>query len=78
MISEDHLLQVVADGLEVDVSDISIQSKASEIKDWDSLGHLNLLMKLDEAFDDVSERVPELASASSIQEIYDLVSSNNN
>ena len=74
MIEQDSLLEVIADGLEVDVSDISIDTKASDIEDWDSLGHLNLLMKLDEAFGDISEKVPELASASSVKEIYELVS----
>tara|TARA_Y200000002_G_C22522155_1_gene596018 strand:+ start:657 stop:893 length:237 start_codon:yes stop_codon:yes gene_type:complete len=78
MINEDRLFQVVADGLEVDASDISIETKASDISDWDSLGHLNLLMKLDEAFDDISEKVPELASASSVKEIYELVSAYKN
>ena len=77
MISSDDLLKAVANGLEVDLSDISMETKASELSDWDSLGHLNLLMKLDENFNDISEKVPNLASASSVQEIYDLIKNHN-
>ena len=77
MISSDDLLKVVADGLEVDLSDISMETKASDLSDWDSLGHLNLLMKLDENFNDISEKVPNLASVSSVQEIYDLIKNHN-
>ena len=77
MISSDDLLKVVADGLDVDLSDISMETKASDLSDWDSLGHLNLLMKLDENFNDISEKIPALASASSVKEIYDLIKQNN-
>lgn len=77
MISSDDLLKVVADGLDVDLSDISMETKASDLSDWDSLGHLNLLMKLDENFNDISEKVPNLASVSSVQEIYDLIKNHN-
>ena len=74
MIEQDSLLEVIADGLEIESSDISMETKASDIADWDSLGHLNLLMKLDEAYNDVSEKIPELASVSSVKEIFDLIS----
>ena len=78
MISSDDLLRVVAEGLEVDLSDVSMDTKSSDLLDWDSLGHLNLLMKLDENFDDISEKVPNLASVSSVKEIYDLIKNHNN
>jgi len=78
MISSDDLLRVVAEGLEVDLSDVSMDTKSSDLVDWDSLGHLNLLMKLDENFDDISEKVPNLASVSSVKEIYDLIKNHNN
>ena len=78
MISSDDLLRVVAEGLEVDLSDVSMDTKSSDLVDWDSLGHLNLLMKLDENFNDISEKVPNLASVSSVKEIYDLIKNHNN
>ena len=34
-------------------------------------------MKLDENFNDISEKIPALASASSVKEIYDLIKQNN-
>ena len=41
MIEQNSLLEIIADGIEVEVSDISIDTKASDIEDWDSLGHVN-------------------------------------
>ena len=41
MISSDDLLKAVANGLEVDLSDINMETKASELSDWDSLGHFS-------------------------------------
>ena len=44
-----------------------------DLVEWDSLGHLTLLMKLDEKFDDITEKIPELASATSVKEIISLI-----
>ena len=77
MIELEKLLEVIADGLDVEQSSVNIDTKSSNVEEWDSLGHLTLLMKLDEEFDDISEKIPEMASAGSIQEIYDLIKKNN-
>lgn len=73
---EEEILKVVSKALEVDVSEISIESTSNDFAEWDSLGHLNLLNELDNYFNNITDRVPELASASSVKEIVDLVSSN--
>ena len=73
MIDENKLLRVIADGLDTDLSEISLSTKSSDLPQWDSLGHLTLLMKLDEEFDNLTEKVPEIASASSVEEIFNLI-----
>ena len=60
MIDENKLLRVIADGLDTDLSEISLSTKSSDLPQWDSLGHLTLLMKLDEEFDNLTEKVPEI------------------
>ena len=73
MIDENKLLKVIAGGLDADPSEISLSTKSSDLPEWDSLGHLTLLMKLDEEFDNLTEKVPEIASASSVEEIFNLI-----
>jgi acyl carrier protein len=73
---EEEILKVVSKALEVDLSEISIESTSNDFAEWDSLGHLNLLNELDNNFNNVADRVPELASVSSVKEIVDLITSN--
>tara|TARA_B100000575_G_C22600418_1_gene375510 strand:- start:135 stop:374 length:240 start_codon:yes stop_codon:yes gene_type:complete len=76
MINENKLLRVIASGLDVELSELSLSTKSSDLAQWDSLGHLSLLMKLDEEFDNLTEKVPEIASASSVEEILNLINKN--
>lgn len=73
MMKIDDFCQIVAKGLEVDASMISPNTTADEIDAWDSLGHLTLLMHLDQEFDGISKDVPELGSTNSVMEIYELI-----
>ena len=76
MIDEKKFLKVIADGLDVELNEISLSTKSSDLSQWDSLGHLTLLMKLDEEFDNLTEKVPEIASASTVEEIFNLINRN--
>lgn len=73
---EEEILKVVSNALEVDLSEISIESTSNDFAEWDSLGHLNLLNELDNNFNNITDRAPELASVSSVKEIVDLITSN--
>ena len=70
---EQKILNVIAKALGIDVSKISLETTSNDLEEWDSLGHLSLLMELDKAFNDVSEKAPQLASASTVKEIVDAV-----
>ena len=69
MITEEEIIKIVADGLAVDDKDVTIDSKASDIPEWDSLGHLSVLSKIQETLGDRYQESEELASAVTVKEI---------
>ena len=75
---EKEIIKLVCNALEADSSEVSIETTSYDIDEWDSLGHLSILQALDEKYNDVTERVPELASVMNVKEIVDLVISDSN
>ncbi|MDB2342441.1 hypothetical protein N9V46_02430 [Flavobacteriaceae bacterium] len=73
---KDEIFKIICEALGSDLSQFSIESTSNDIDEWDSLGHLSILQELDLKYDNITERVPELASVSSVKEIVDLVISN--
>lgn len=69
------LIKEIALALEVPELEISIDSDSSSIEVWDSLGHISILARLDLVFENITERVPDLASATSVKEIHKLLDS---
>jgi len=67
------LISLVASALEITPDLIADQTQASEIEEWDSLGHISILVALDEIIPEVSGSVPELASATSIPDLLRLL-----
>lgn len=72
---KEQVLKLISKALDADLSEISIESTSNDIDEWDSLGHLSLLQELDVNYNNITERIPELASVSSVKEIIDLISS---
>lgn len=50
MLNENLLKKVMASVLKVDVSAIDENSSMDNIKSWDSLGHMNLVLALEDEF----------------------------
>jgi acyl carrier protein len=50
MLNENLLKKVMASVLKVDVSVIDENSSMDNIKSWDSLGHMNLVLALEDEF----------------------------
>lgn len=50
MLNENLLKKVMASVLKVDVSVIDEDSSMDNIKSWDSLGHMNLVLALEDEF----------------------------
>ena len=71
-----RLINEIAEALELPTSAITPESDNASIEEWDSLGHISILSRLDLTFDNITERVPDLASAVSVAEIFQLLSNN--
>lgn len=72
-ITVEQLCEEIAAALEVNSSQITADTTSSEVEEWDSLGHISILTRLDALLDDVTERVPDLATATSVPEIVTLL-----
>jgi len=66
---EEQVLTEIANALEINRDLLSPTTVNTDIQEWDSLGHITILARLDELFNNISERFPQLAEASSIPEI---------
>lgn len=66
----ERLQDAIAQTLQVPASSIGLQTKAADLPAWDSLGHVNLMMSVEQTFDiqlDV-EDFPTLTSVPAILE----------
>ncbi len=57
-------------------SKITLKSTSDNIKEWDSLGHLNILLALEKNISNKVSNINELSSAHSIKKIVDLLKKN--
>ena len=76
-VNEASLIKIVSDALNVNPEDLTLNSKSSEIENWDSLGHLNSLDKLDRYLGGITTDISELPEAESIEDLYDILKKNN-
>ncbi len=72
----EQLIKGIAEALEVESSTLSVDSRSSDIEEWDSLGHISVMSYLDQTYNEITERVPDFASATSVQDIFDLLIQN--
>jgi len=71
--TENQLLIEIGTALEVDPSALNTETVNTDIEQWDSLGHISILARLDSLFANVTERYPELAEVTSIIEIINVL-----
>lgn len=71
-----ELLIEIAAALEVDAGVVLPESQIGSIEEWDSLGHISILSRLDLVYDNITERVPDLASCTTVVEIHKLLEQN--
>lgn len=72
-----ELLKLISGALNIDLSNLKIDSLQENIEEWDSLGHLNILVQLDKATNGKASTLPELVEAKSVGDLIKVLSNNN-
>lgn len=69
---EEKFLETVAETMEVDVSEISMETAYKEYEPWDSMMMMNLIMDLEEAFE-VSIPIEKVSNVKTLRDLFDIV-----
>ncbi len=77
MISAQKVISIISKALDVEESSITLDTKSSDLPEWDSLGHLAILSQISEEIGDQYNESQELASSSSVKEIFDCLNKTN-
>ena len=75
--TEEEVLKIVEKALELEKGTMNINSNPNNVSEWDSLGHLNILMSLDKRLDGKASSLSELAKAMSVKKIISVLKNNN-
>lgn len=71
---ENKIIELLAEVLEMDISEIANDLSQENCSKWDSLQHLNIMVELEEVFE-LSFEPEEIADMVSIEKIIDTVKS---
>ena len=75
-LNEEELIKLIEEALEIKSGSVNIESSSKDFEEWDSLGHLNILVSLDNKCDGDASEIGELATASSIKDLIDILKAN--
>lgn len=71
--TKEEFLASVAEALEVEVGEVSMASKMHDVENWDSLGQLSILEKLDQITDGKASSISELGSMTVLSDMFNEV-----
>ncbi len=66
------VIVIVEKVFDCEVGTVNENTIAADIENWDSLGQFQLIDYLDENYDSITKKKPELATASSVKELYEM------
>jgi acyl carrier protein len=75
--TDEDVLDCISRALEQPKGSITMDSEMENVSNWDSFGHLNILVALDEKFSGNVASIEDMASADSIKKIFYLLKGNN-
>jgi len=64
---------IIAEALKLPAGRVTEDDSVQTIEQWDSLGHLNILIALDQKFSSQVGKITELAKATSVRKIVDIL-----
>ena len=65
--------QVVADALRLPKEQVTEEASMETLPEWDSFGHLNILVALHKRFEGRTKEIPGLAKATSVKKLAELI-----
>ena len=74
-LNTETIIKIIQDTLK-SKNKITIDSKMNDTPEWDSFGHLEILINLDKKFNGKVANIKEMSSATSIKKIINLLSYN--
>ena len=72
-ISETELLRLIEKSLGLDPNNVDLFTSMDSFEEWDSLGHLNILIALDLRLNELASNIMDLATADSVEKIVRLL-----
>ena len=66
------IVEIVEKVFECEAGTVNENTTSADIENWDSLGQFQLIDYLDENYDNITKKKPELATASSVKELYEM------
>ena len=73
MISKEDLFKIIENATESEPGSVDMSSTSETLEHWDSLGHLDILMRLSEHFGDGYEEDERLGTVVSVEEIFSIL-----
>ena len=73
MIKTNKVFEIIAKALQLDAALISIEFSSDNAEEWDSLAHLTILLELDRHLDGKAGRINDLATATSVRLILEIL-----
>jgi acyl carrier protein len=75
-ISEEDLLKLIAEALDISAEELSIESSSKNLIQWDSLGQLSILSTLEKNIGGDLAKLSELGAAESVESIMEILDQN--
>ena len=76
MLDKEKLFNIISKALKVSKKKINMKLKIGEIEEWDSLGHLEILIKIDKETLGKASKIKNLSSCNSVNKIYENLKKN--
>jgi acyl carrier protein len=70
MFNKEQLLILISKALKIPKKKINMDLKLGELEEWDSLGQLEILIKIDKETRGKASKIKNLSSCDSVQKIY--------
>ncbi|MEJ2419585.1 MAG: acyl carrier protein [Exilibacterium sp.] len=67
------IIEIIERGLKVNKGSLTVESSRENVGEWDSLGHLGILIELDQSFSGKVAPIEEMANANSVEKIIQIL-----